>query len=192
MRVLILLLVFSSFCSITFAQAQPIFPQKRADDYAKRNLTLERDALAQRQKLDGMMPPWAKQKLSSVSRAFLKRLLRDKTPADPSIILKEELGRQFVELTPQQSRILALYVLTSVIKLLPPHRNMYLESKAEEQAEKDRLKDKRDSLAEMSEQDMLMLQQMMEKKNQLETMISNVMKAGFEGGQAAIQALKAS
>ena len=51
---------------------------------------------------------------------------------------------------------------------------------------------KKDSINEMGEMDMLMLQQMMDKKNQLESMISNVMKAGYEGGQAAVQALKAS
>ena len=47
-----------------------------------------------------------------------------------------------------------------------------------------KLKDTKDAIGEMTEQDMLMLQQLMEKKNQLETMISNTMKAGFEGGQA--------
>jgi hypothetical protein len=50
----------------------------------------------------------------------------------------------------------------------------------------------KDSIDEMSQMDLLRLQQMMEKKSQLETMISNIMKAGFEAGQAAIQALKAS
>ena len=59
-------------------------------------------------------------------------------------------------------------------------------------AERDKWKDKKDSISEMGEMDMLMLQQMMDKKTQLEQMISNVMKAGFEGGQAAISALKAS
>ena len=55
-----------------------------------------------------------------------------------------------------------------------------------------KLKENKETIGEMNQQDMLMLQQLMEKKNQLEIMISNVMKAGYEGGQAAIQALKAS
>jgi hypothetical protein len=188
MRALILSLVVSSFCAITFAQVQPTAFQKRADDYSKRNLTLERDALAQRQKLDGMLPPWAKQRLDVVSKAFLKRLLSGNKTADLSQIVKEEVGRQFRDVSPKQSNILTLYVLTNVVKMLPPHRTSYENA----EAERDKLKDKKDSLEELSEQDMLMLQQMMEKKNQLETMISNVMKAGYEGGQAAIQALKAS
>jgi hypothetical protein len=189
MRVLILALVFCAFSTMTFAQAQSSFPQKRADDYSKRNLMLERDALAQRQKLDGMLPAWAKQRLETVSKAFLKRMLRGDKTADLSQIVKEEVGRHFKEVSPKQSNILTLYVLTDVVKLLPPH----LDKKAvDAKAERDKLKDKKDSISKLSEQDMIMLQQMMEKKNQLETMISNVMKAGFEGGQAAIQALKAS
>ena len=56
----------------------------------------------------------------------------------------------------------------------------------------DKLKDKKDSISEMNQQDMLMLQQLMEKKNKLEQMISNTMKTATEGAQAAIQALKAS
>jgi hypothetical protein len=58
--------------------------------------------------------------------------------------------------------------------------------------QRDALRDKRDSISEMNEMDMLQLQQMMERKGQLESMISNCMKAGYEGGQAAVQALKAS
>jgi hypothetical protein len=188
MRALTLLLCISSFCSITLAQAQPSVPQKRADNYTKRNLTLERDALAQRDKIDGMLPPWAKQRLEIVSKAFLKRLLSGNKTADLSQIVKEEVGRQFRDVSPKQSNILTLYVLTNVVKMLPPHRTSYENA----EAEREKLKDKKDSLEELSEQDLLLLQQMMEKKNQLETMISNVMKAGYEGGQAAIQALKAS
>jgi len=56
----------------------------------------------------------------------------------------------------------------------------------------EKIRDKKDAISEMNEQDMLMLQQMMDKKSQLETLISNCMKAGYEGGQAAVQALKAS
>ena len=188
MRGLILAVLLFSFCSITLAQTQSTVSQKRTDDYAKRNLSLERDALAQRQKLDGMLPPWAKQRLDVVSKAFLKRLLSGNKAADLSQIMKEEVRRQFGDVSPKQSNILTLYVLTNLVKMLPLHSG----KNPEAEAERDKLKDKKDSLEELSEQDMLMLQQMMEKKNQLESMISNVMKAGFEGGQAAIQALKAS
>ncbi len=65
-------------------------------------------------------------------------------------------------------------------------------AQAQTEVQKKRWKDKKDSLSEMSETDILMLQQLMEKKNQLESMISNTMKAGYKGGQAAVQALKAS
>jgi hypothetical protein len=45
---------------------------------------------------------------------------------------------------------------------------------------------------ELSEEDMLALQRAMERRNQLELLISNVMKAAYQAGQAAISALKAS
>lgn len=56
---------------------------------------------------------------------------------------------------------------------------------------RDRLSDARDSIAEMNQQDMLQLQQMMEKKSQLEAMISNLLRASYEAGQSAAS-LKAS
>ena len=56
----------------------------------------------------------------------------------------------------------------------------------------EKLRDKKDAISEMSKEDMLLLQQLMDKKTQLETMISNCMKASYEGGQAAVQALKSS
>jgi hypothetical protein len=57
---------------------------------------------------------------------------------------------------------------------------------------KQELRDQKDSISEMGETDMLLLQQAMEKKQQLEQMISNVMRAVQETGQSAVQALKAS
>lgn len=54
------------------------------------------------------------------------------------------------------------------------------------------LADKRDSLSDMSQQDTLVLQQLMDQKSQLETMISNVMKAGSDAQAAVVRNLKAS
>jgi hypothetical protein len=171
---------------LTLAPAQSgAANNQQGNEYARRNLALEKAALAQRDKIEEMLPAPAKQKLDLVFEGFLRRLLREKNAANVSQIAKEELARQFAELTPKQLHILTFYVVTGVIKKVPLTRNEW-------QAERDKLKDKKDAISEMSEMDMLMLQQMMEKKNQLESMISNMMKAGFEGGQAAIQALKAS
>lgn len=55
-----------------------------------------------------------------------------------------------------------------------------------------RLADKRDSMSELSQQDTLMLQQLMEQKSQLETMISNVMKAGSDAQSSLVSNLKSS
>lgn len=54
------------------------------------------------------------------------------------------------------------------------------------------IKQEKDSLDEMSHQDQLKLQQMMEKKNQLEQMISNIMKAASETQSGLSSNLKAS
>ena len=56
----------------------------------------------------------------------------------------------------------------------------------------DELQTEKDSLSEMSQQDTLMLQQLMEKKSQLESMISNVMKASQETSNNIAANLKAS
>jgi hypothetical protein len=174
-----------SLCTAAFAQERlGVADAGGAGVYAGRDLKLERDALAQRDKLGGMLPPWARRKLDTVSKSFLKRLLSEKRPADLPRIVREELARQFTGLTPQQSNLLTFYLLTGVVRGLPPH--------ADKLAEREKLKDKKDSIEELSQDDMFFLQQMMEKKGQLESMISNIMKAGFEGGQAALQALKAS
>ena len=173
---------------VSFGQIKSPVTQRQADEYARRDLKLERDALAQRQEVDAVLPPWAKRRLDIASKAFLKRLLSDRQTADLSQVVKEEVGKQFRDISPQQSNILTLHVLTSVVKMLPPHSVKRVDSKSEG----GRKKEQEDSISELNQQDMLMLQQLMEKKNQLETMISNIMKASSEGSQAAIQSLKAS
>jgi len=50
----------------------------------------------------------------------------------------------------------------------------------------------KDALSEMGEQDILVMQMLMDRKAQLERLISDVMKKGYEGGQHAVQALKSS
>ena len=59
-------------------------------------------------------------------------------------------------------------------------------------AERDKMKDQKDSVSTMSAQDQLALQQAMEQKAQLEEMISNEMTAGSETGQALSDAAKGS
>ena len=54
------------------------------------------------------------------------------------------------------------------------------------------LKAKKDKLSEMSQQDMLQLQQMMDKKSRLETMISDTMKASSDSQNSLTQASKGS
>jgi hypothetical protein len=58
------------------------------------------------------------------------------------------------------------------------------------QALRDKAKDQKDSVSEMTDQDMLQLQRAMEQKAQLETMISNVMKAASDTSSSTARALK--
>ncbi len=55
-----------------------------------------------------------------------------------------------------------------------------------------KIKSQKDAISELNQQDMLMLQQLMEKKSQLESMISNVMKAASESQSNIAKNLKAS
>lgn len=55
-----------------------------------------------------------------------------------------------------------------------------------------RLADKKDSLSDMSQQDMLALQQLMDQKSQLETMISNALKATSDSQAGIVSNLKSS
>ena len=59
-------------------------------------------------------------------------------------------------------------------------------------SQRDKLKDQKDSLSELNQEDMLQLQQLIEKTSQLEQMISNVMKAATEVQSSIAKNLKAS
>jgi hypothetical protein len=56
----------------------------------------------------------------------------------------------------------------------------------------EKLQNQKDAISELNQQDMLMLQQLMEKKSQLETMISNTMKAASETQSNIASNLKGS
>lgn len=141
-----------------------------------RDLVLERAALAQRNKIDSMLSPSAKLKLNSVSEAFLNRLLRDNNDVDPSQLVKEELERQFVQLSSQQSDLLTFYTLAGVVELIPPHS-----------AGRD---ERQGGDSGLSEEAMLRLQQYMDKRSKFEQTLSNQMKKASETTQGIIQNLK--
>lgn len=65
-------------------------------------------------------------------------------------------------------------------------------SKLEIDELKEKLIDKKDSISEMGQQDMLLMQMAMEKMHQLEKMISDLMKKFGDAATEAIQALKSS
>lgn len=56
----------------------------------------------------------------------------------------------------------------------------------------EKIQSQKDAISELNQQDMLMLQQLMDKKSQIESMISNVMKASSETQSNLAKNLKAS
>jgi cell division protein FtsB len=56
----------------------------------------------------------------------------------------------------------------------------------------EKIQSQKDAISELNKQDMLMLQQLMEKKSQLESLISNVIKASSETQSNLAKNLKAS
>jgi hypothetical protein len=177
MRICFLLSIVLFYGAVSFVTAQETRP---CLNLSKRDLQSERAALEQRKKIEAMLPAWARGRLEDASRKVAVRLARSKEPVDANNVVNEELSRHFTNLTGPQNEILRFYVATSVTRSLPPHSG------------KQTARDTRDSISEMGEQDMLILQCMMEKKGQLETMISNTMKAASEASRSAIQAIKAS
>ena len=141
-----------------------------------RDLVLERAALSERDKIDGMLSPSAKLKLNSVSETFLNTLLRDNNDVDPSQLVREAMGRQFGQLSSQQSDLLTFYTLAGVIQLIPP----YLGGRDARAARN----------VGLSEEDMLRLQQYADKSSKFRQTLSNLMKKYSETAQAIIQNLK--
>ena len=56
----------------------------------------------------------------------------------------------------------------------------------------EKIQSQKDAISELNQQDMLMLQQLMDKKSQIESMISNVMKASSETQSNLAKNLKTS
>ena len=146
--------------------AQAILPGEVS---ISRDLVLERAALSERDKIDGLLSPSAKLKVNSVSETFLSTLLRDNNDVDPSLFVREAMGREFGYLSSQQSDLLTFYALAGVIQLFDEKQAME---------------------SGLSEKDMLMLQQYMDKRSRFQQTLSNLLKKYSETAQAITQNLK--
>lgn len=133
-------------------------------------------------------------------RLALSLLIRQRGfDAEPFMIRQRVAGALRMacpDATPTELDALAFYMLGRLAWVMTVARMTSIGKKnmtyEEALAAREKWADQADALAEMNDMDMLQLQQMMDKKSQLETMISNVMKAGYDAGQAAVKALKAS
>ena len=113
------------------------------DRTIRRDLVLERAALSERDKIGGMLSPSAKLKLNSVSETFLNTLLRDNNDVDPSQLVREAMGRQFGQLSSQQSDLLTFYTLAGVIQLFDERQARNSGSRKEDMLRLQQYMDKR-------------------------------------------------
>lgn len=104
----------------------------------------------------------------------------------------QENEQQLTRVRSERAVIAALKACKGDAKCLSQVEPTAPTTKAEAEALRAQLKVKADALDALEGRDMFLLQQMMEQKAQLEAVISEVMKAGYDGGTAATQALKAS
>jgi hypothetical protein len=134
------------------------------------------------------------------ARLALGQLIRQRGYEGPPYLIRQRavslLRTQSPLATAAEIDALSFYMLARLAWLMSdvslPTTGKKTVTYEEASAQRQMLAGKAESIDEMSQMDMLQLQQAMDQKGQLETLISNVMKAGYEGGQAAIQALKAS
>ncbi|MGZ8392756.1 MAG: hypothetical protein ACXWWK_07965 [Gemmatimonadales bacterium] len=134
-----------------------------------RDLVLERAALSERDKIDGMLSPSAKLKVNGVSETFLNTLLRDNNDVDPSPFVREAMGREFGQLSSQQSDLLTFYALAGVVQLFDEKQAIH---------------------SGLSEEDMLRLQRYMDRRSRFQETLSNLLKKYSETAQAITQNLK--
>lgn len=125
----------------------------------------------------------AKQKMNGATSAFLRDMAFCTTPTQIWDAAKRVMRQIFPLASPPELDILTAFFINKTfhkayIKFFDDGRG--------------NLQDKRDSISEMNQTDMLLLQQLMDKKNRVEMVISNVMKKAYENGQAAIRTLKGS
>jgi hypothetical protein len=139
------------------------------DTSISRDLELEQAVLSQRDRIEAMLTPSAKLKVNSLSETLLDTLLRGNNDVDPSQVVREAIGRQFRQLSSEQSDLLTFYTLAGVIRLF----------------------DEREATnSGLSREDMLMLQRRMEPYSKLDQMASNLLKKYADTLHAILQNLK--
>jgi hypothetical protein len=126
-----------------------------------RNEDFERAVSSRRMSEEARLGPEAKRKLSLATDSVILRLARTSTDVDVSAVASKEVHRQFASISTRQSDILTFFVLAGVAKVV---------------GDKDALKNRLDSMSEMSEMTSMRLQMAMDRRSRLMEAISNVMQ----------------
>jgi heme-degrading monooxygenase HmoA len=121
-------------------------------------------------RLTALLSSSAKEKANLASLAIGKHGIESSDSFDLYGLAEDEVIKQFRRLTKQESDILVFYILAASLERI----------KAEQE----------DSLSEMSAMDQLVLQQSMEKKQQFESIFSNLLKTFQQTGTGVIANLK--
>jgi hypothetical protein len=135
------------------------------------SVAVRRAASERRADVARYLPLWAASRLSRIESDVLRRV-PERTPLD--VVFEQEVRRSFPHANAAQRRVLKLAAAVSVLERL------------------EELQNRKDSSSEAGRMDMLMLQQMMDCKNELENMISNLMRQASENSQTVLANLKAS
>lgn len=140
-----------------------------------RDPAFEQQVLARQTKQALFLRPEAKTKLSIAVNAVLARLAATSAASDVSSVAFEEVNRQFRRLAGPQSDLLSFYVLAELSRILGTNKE---------------LKDRLDSMNEMSEMTSLRLQMMMDRRSAFLSTLSNIMKKISSTQDQLVQNLK--
>jgi hypothetical protein len=185
MKTLIAPLLLSLCCAAAHAQegtrtqASPRVDASRIE----RNVRLENAVSERRRKVASSLTPEAMRKLDAASRAYAKSLARSTDADDPQSLAEREVRLRFAKLTPAQSNLLSFYVMSQTARRLAA-------AKEDQATAKEELKEKLDSMDEMSEMESLRLQMVMDRRSKFMSALSNILKKISDTQDSIVQNLK--
>ena len=124
----------------------------------QRDIKLNRAVSGRYHKIGKRLQPEAKRKLALASRALLEEMVKSPEPRDLEKIARAEVNKQFIGLSAAQLDVTSFYVLADVAQNAK------------------QLLDQRDSLSDLSQEQQLKMQMIMERMTKADTAASNLMK----------------
>jgi len=145
--------------------AAPASPEMQANAGTR---TLDPAIAAQHRRIQSLLAPEAKEKIGRAVPEFREQTRKLKPGTDLRALATAQIRKQFPNLTPRQTDVLAFTLLNET----------YASLQAAESA------------GDMSTEQQMQLQQVMEQKSQFETALSNMMKSMSDTSDSIIQNIK--